>query len=107
MKTATFTDFRQKMKEHLDELESDQDILILSGPKKKDFVVLTLDIFNSMEETVHLMSTQANAERLFESIAQDKAGKLTVRRLDLCDETLTKSPRRKLAVRKLAVKRRS
>lgn len=99
MKTATFTDFRKKMKEHLDALESDQDILILSGPKKKDFVVLTLEIFNSMEETVHLLSSQANATRLFDSIAQDKAGDVRIRSLDLGDEKPAKS-KRKIATKR-------
>lgn len=82
MKTATITDFRQKMKEHLDEIQADQDILILTGPKKKDFVILTLETFNAMEETAHLLSTSGNTKRLMESIAQDKAGKATVRELN-------------------------
>jgi antitoxin YefM len=83
MKTATITDFRQKMKEHLDEIQQDQDILVLTGPKKKDFVILTLETFNAMEETAHLLSTSANTKRLMESISQDKAGKATVRELNL------------------------
>lgn len=83
MKTATITDFRSRMKERLRDIEEDQDILILSGPKKRNFVVLTLEQFNSMEETAHLMSTSANAERLLESIAQDKAGKTKVKKLNL------------------------
>jgi antitoxin YefM len=29
----------------------------LTGPKKKDFVILTLETFNAMEETAHLLST--------------------------------------------------
>ena len=82
MKTATVTDFRQKLKEHLNEIHDDQDILILTGPKKMDFVVLTLDAFNALEESAHLMSTTANARRLMGSIAQDNAGKAVVRQLD-------------------------
>lgn len=83
MKTATITDFRQKMKEHLNKIQEDQDILVLTGPKKKDFVILTLETFNAMEETAHLLSTSANTKRLMESIAQDKAGKTTLRELNL------------------------
>lgn len=83
MKTATITDFRQKMKEHLDEIREAQGILVLTGPKKKNFVVLTLETFNAMEETAHLLSTSANTKRLMESIAQDKTGKTTVRELNL------------------------
>lgn len=95
MKTATFTDFRQKMKEHLNELQEDQDILVLTGPKKKDFVVLTLETFNAMEETAHLLSTSVNATRLLESIAQDKAGNVIVRELNLNDEKPAARSRRK------------
>ncbi|MBT1688035.1 type II toxin-antitoxin system Phd/YefM family antitoxin [Dawidia soli] len=98
MKTATITDFRQKMKEHLDEIQQDQDILVLTGPKKKDFVILTLETFNAMEETAHLLSTSANTKRLMESIAQDKAGKATVRELNL-EGNKPKAPARKRSAR--------
>lgn len=81
MKTSTITDFRTNMKERLQEIEEAQDILILSGPKKRDFVVMSLDQFNSMEETVHLLSTQANTQRLLESIAQDKASEAQIREI--------------------------
>jgi antitoxin YefM len=94
MKTATLTDFRTNMKECLKGIEDDQDILILTGPKKRDFVVLTLEQYNSMEETAHLMSTQANAKRLLESIVQDKAGDVTVREIDFDGET-SRSPLKK------------
>lgn len=67
MKTATITDFRSNMKERLQEVAHDQDILILSGPQKRNFVVLTLEQFNSMEETAHLMSARANTKKLLES----------------------------------------
>jgi antitoxin YefM len=94
MKTATLTDFRAKMKERLQEIEDDQDILILSGPKKRDYVVLTLELFNSMEETAYLTSTQANNERLLESMAQDRADNVTLRELEL-GEKASASPKRK------------
>jgi len=86
MKTATVTHFRQKMREHLNELESNQDILILSGAKQKDFVVITLKQFNAMEETSHLLSTPANTAHLLESIKQDQAEKFSVKNLDLDDK---------------------
>lgn len=98
MKTATITDFRQKMKEHLDAIQEDLDILVLTGPKKKDFVILTLETFNAMEETAHLLSTSSNTKRLMESIAQDKAGKVTVRELNL-DGTKSKVKARKKAIK--------
>lgn len=99
MKTATVTEFRSRMKECLKEIEDDQDILILSGSKKRDFVVLTLDAFNAMEETAHLLSTTANTRRLMESMAEDKANAATIRELNLATgdkptqkRTATKKP---------------
>lgn len=83
MKTSTITDFRTNIKERLQEIEEAQDIMILSGPKKRDFVVMSLEQYNSMEETAHLLSTQANSQRLLESIAQDKASEAQVREIKL------------------------
>lgn len=83
MKTATVSDFRANLKEHLQAIESDQDILIVSGPKKKDFVVLTLEQFESMEETAHLLSSPANAARLAKGIKQAKRGKIALKKLKL------------------------
>ena len=97
MKTATVTGFRQKMKEHLAEIQNDQDILILTGPNKAGYVVLSLDAYNAMEETAYLVSTPTNTERLIESIAQDKAGNAVVRQIDLGEE---KQSARKGYVRK-------
>jgi len=81
MKTATVTEFRQNIKEHLEEIEADQDILILTRPmkngKKSDFVVLTLDQYESMEETAHLLSTPANAGRLLLGIKEASQGNAT------------------------------
>lgn len=76
MKTATVNDFRNNMKYYLEAVENDQDFLILSGPKKKHFVVLPLELFNAMQETAHLLSTPTNTNRLMESIKQDQLGKV-------------------------------
>src|SRR5258708_11042606 len=106
MKTAIVTEFRQKMKEHLNEIRNDQDILILTGAKKMDFVVVTLETFNAMEETAHLLSTPANTERLMESIAQDRSGKVVVKRLDLGVEQQSRRKVRPLAIKKKASTKR-
>jgi len=82
------------MKEHLDEIQEGQDILVLTGSKKRDFVILTLETFNAMEETAHLLSTPANTKRLMESIAQDKAGKATARELNLDNDRPQNYPRK-------------
>jgi antitoxin YefM len=70
MKSATITAFRQNMKKYLEQIQNDQDILILTGPKEKNYVVMTLEEFNSREETLHLFSTHANAKNLIDSMEE-------------------------------------
>ncbi len=42
----------------------------------KGAVVISLDEYNSIMETVHLLSSKANANRLYESIRQMKKGEI-------------------------------
>jgi len=70
------------MKEHLQEIEDDQDILILSRPKQNaGFVVLTMSEYESLKETAHLLSTQANTLRLMKGIKEANAGKAVIKKL--------------------------
>ncbi len=46
--------------------------------------MISLDEYNSLMETVHLLSSRANADRLYESMQQMKDGKTVSQ--DLIDE---------------------
>ncbi len=82
MKTASVTDFRRRMKEHLQDIEDDQDILILSRSKQNaSFVVLTMSEYESLKETAHLLSIPANTMRLMKGIKEAKAGKVLARKI--------------------------
>ena len=97
MKTATVTEFRQRAKELLKEIEEDQDILIISRPKSQaGFVVLPMDQYESLQESAHLLSTQANARHLWESVAQHKAGNVVSKNL-IEPGKAVKAPRAKLS----------
>ncbi len=90
MKTATIKEFGSRAKEFLQEVEDDQDILILSKPKSREgFVVLTMKQYEALQETAHLLSTQANTEHLMESIAQHKAGRVLIKKLVEAKRTTT------------------
>lgn len=106
MKTATVSEFRAKMKEHLDEVEKDQDILVLSGPRKKEFVLITLEQFNAMEETAHLLSTPANTQHLMTSIGQDKAGQVLVRDINSLSGKSVYKPKKYLVKKMRKVSKR-
>ncbi len=75
MKAANFTEFRTKLKQYLDDVENNNETLIIKRGSGNGTVLISLNEFNSIMETVHLLSSKSNADRLYESIRQMKAGK--------------------------------
>jgi len=78
MIAANYTEFRTDLKKFLDEVEENHETLIIKRGTGKGTVVISLDEYNSIMETVHLLSSRKNAERLFESIRQMKEGEIVV-----------------------------
>lgn len=74
MIAANYTEFRTQLKKYLDAVEENNDTLIVKRKTGKGTVVISLDEYNSMMETMHLLSTKKNAGRLYESIQQMKEG---------------------------------
>lgn len=60
------------MKQFLDDVEIDNETLIIKRGSGNGTVLISLDEYNSMVETGHLLNSKANAERLHESIQQVK-----------------------------------
>lgn len=81
MKVITFTEARNKLKSVLDRVIDDADYTIITRRDADDAVVMSLDYFNSLLETVHLLKSPANAAHLERSIAQYKQGKIVERNL--------------------------
>jgi antitoxin YefM len=75
MKAANFTEFRTKLKQFLDDVENNNETIVIKRGAGHGAVLISLDEFNSILETVHLLSSKANADRLYESIKQMKSGK--------------------------------
>ncbi|TBR41982.1 type II toxin-antitoxin system prevent-host-death family antitoxin [Marinomonas agarivorans] len=84
MRIVSFTEARNGLKSVLDNVVNDADTTIITRRDAEDAVVMSLDYYNSLMETVHLLRSPANAEHLNRSIAQYKASKTTLR--DLIDE---------------------
>ena len=84
MKIVTFTEARNKLKAVLDRVVNDADYTIITRRDADDTVVMSLEYFNSLLETVHLLKSPANAAHLERSIAQYRQGQVTEK--DLLDE---------------------
>jgi antitoxin YefM len=83
MRIINFSDARNSLRSVIDQVVEDADVTIISRRDAPDAVVMSLDHYNSLMETVHLLSSPANATHLARSIAQARAGK--AQRRDLID----------------------
>lgn len=76
MRVINFSDARNRLKSVLDQVVEDSDYTIISRRDAEDAVVMSLDYFNGLLETVHLIRSPANAAHLAKSIAQYRSGKV-------------------------------
>lgn len=74
MLAANYSEFRGDLKKFLDNVEFNKETLIIKRGKGNGTVLISLDEYNSLMETVHLLSTKANADHLYESMEQMKKG---------------------------------
>jgi len=74
MEVLNYTEFRQNLAKSLDKVNDDAEIVIVSRTKGKNVVVMDLDEYNSMTETLHIIKSEANRKRLQEAIDEMDSG---------------------------------
>lgn len=70
MDTISYSDFRSNLTKHMDNVNQSQKPLLVTRENSKHVVVMSLDNFQSYEETAYLMASPKNAERLNRSISE-------------------------------------
>lgn len=80
MQVLSYTEFRKNLASALDYVE-DTHAPVIVKRGKNSAVVISLDDYNSVMETLHLMSNPITAKRLSESIEQYKQHKTKQREL--------------------------
>ncbi|NKN37866.1 type II toxin-antitoxin system prevent-host-death family antitoxin [Agrobacterium sp. a22-2] len=81
MAHVNVSEFRQNLASHLDEVADSRAPLVVTRGKGKSVVVLSEEEYDSMVETLHLLASPINAERLRSSIAELDAGQGAERQL--------------------------
>jgi antitoxin YefM len=76
MTVINYTEARNNFKFVLDSVVNDADYTIINRRDADDAVVMSLDYFNAMQETLHLLKSPKNVEHLRKSIEQYKDGKV-------------------------------
>ena len=79
MRIVSFTEARNGLKSVLDHVANDMDYTVITRRDAQDAVVMSMEHYNSLMETVHLLKSPANAAHLSKSIEQYKSGKVIER----------------------------
>ena len=75
MRTSSYSDFREHLKERLDEVHESRAPLLVIRQNGANAVVLDEDEYDSLMETLHLQRSPRNAERLQQAIDELDAGR--------------------------------
>ena len=81
MRIVSFTEARNGLKSVLDHVVNDADYTVITRRDSEDAVVMSMEYYSSLIETVHLLRSPANAAHLAKSIEQFKSGQVIEREL--------------------------
>jgi antitoxin YefM len=81
MRVVNFSEARNNLKSILDQVTDDADYTVISRRDSSDAIVMSLDTYNSLMETFHLLKTPANVAHLMKSINQFNNNQIEEREL--------------------------
>ncbi|GAB3904105.1 type II toxin-antitoxin system prevent-host-death family antitoxin [Larkinella knui] len=84
MQVVNYTEFRRSMKAKLDQVSDDGDTVIINRSENKNVVLISLREYNSLKETLHLLSSEKNRKRLVDAIERTNRGDFEIH--DLIDD---------------------
>jgi antitoxin YefM len=85
MSNVSYTDFRQHLAKYMDDVWDSRAPLRVTRQNARSVILLSEEEYESMVETLHLLRSPANAERLLRSIDSADAGRMS-------EHDLTESP---------------
>lgn len=83
MTVITYTVARENLASTMDRVCQDRDPVIITRNRDQAVVMLSLDDYESLQETSYLLRSPANAKRLFDSIEEAEKGNLIQKDIDL------------------------
>ena len=75
MRIINFSQVRSQLKQVFDQVVQDADVTVIARRDAQHAVVMSLDTFNSLMETLHLIKSPSNIKRLEKSITQYREDK--------------------------------
>ncbi|NOR14020.1 MAG: type II toxin-antitoxin system prevent-host-death family antitoxin [Candidatus Aminicenantes bacterium] len=74
MKSKTYTEARERLSDIIEKVCEDHDPLIITKRRDKAVVMMSLEDYESLKETVYLLRSPRNTRRLLESIKELEEG---------------------------------
>jgi antitoxin YefM len=84
MQVVSFTELRKNMKNIMDQCCQDHDLMIVTRQQEPALVMMSLEEYNSWQETLYLMKNPNNHLQIMKSIENIRKGK--VRAKDLIED---------------------
>ncbi len=85
MRVIRFSEARNALKSVIDQVVDDMEVTVITRRNNSNAIIMSLDCYNSLMETVHLLKTPANAAHLERSIRQLRKGHFKERQQELTD----------------------
>lgn len=82
MDVINYTEARASLKDVMDRVIHDRVEVVVTRKRREAVVVMSLDEYNAIQETLHLQRSPANARRLQAAVAQLEAGQGIAHDLD-------------------------
>ena len=83
MNAITYTAARENLASTIDKVCNDRDPVIITRKRNQSVVLISLEDYESLEETAYLLRSPANAKRLIASIEAAEKGTVLSKKLDL------------------------
>jgi antitoxin YefM len=74
MEVVNYTEFRKNLTKSLNKVNDDAEIVVVSRSKGKNVVVMALEEYNAIQETLHVIQSVSNRNRLDKAIEQMDKG---------------------------------
>lgn len=72
--TVSYTDFRNNLATYFDEALNSRATITVTRQGRRNVIIMSEEEYQGWEETIHLLKSPANAERLLRSIADADSG---------------------------------
>lgn len=83
MKAITYTAARENLASTIDRVCEDRDPIIITRKRNQSVVMISLEDYESLEETAYLLRSPANAKRLVSALENLEKGNAEAKEIDL------------------------